>query len=394
MCFNIKWKQYRPRSRSEIKSIGDAMTLTHNVRRPSACVARSLFFAVGWSILTTTAVAQDAERPDTPAQDATLAAVEDGASVLIYHRFGEDEFPSTNTTLAQTEAHILELANGDYTPLALPEIVRRLKAGEKFPEKSYGVSIDDAYLSVYTEAWPRFKKAGIPITVFVATDPIDSGYAHYMSWDQIREMAADPMVTIGSQTASHLHMIDEDTAVNQADIEKSNRRFKEELGFVPDLIAFPYGEFNDAAIALARQAGFVAGFGQHSGAFGRGDDLFTLPRFAMNESYGDVARLRTAAGALPIVVSDFTPTDTVVSPANNPPAVGFTLADDMPENANIACYSNQEGKLSIERLGPRIEVRMVNPLPAGRTRINCTMPITDANGETRWRWLGKLLYVK
>ncbi|HEY9163521.1 MAG TPA: polysaccharide deacetylase family protein [Magnetovibrio sp.] len=370
------------------------MTISRNLRGPSACVALSLFVAVGWSLSTPTALAQDADQPEPPIQSPVIADLEDGSSILIYHRFGEQAFPTTNTTLAQTDAHIRELSNGSYTPLALPEIVRRLKTGEKFPEKSYGVSIDDAYLSVYTEAWPRFKKAGIPFTVFVATDPIDSGYAHYMSWDQIREMAADPMVTIGSQTASHLHMIDVDATANRADIDKSNQRFKEELGFVPDLIAYPYGEFNDDAIAVSRLAGFKAGFGQHSGAFGSGDDVFRLPRFAMNETYGDVARLRTAAGALPIVVSDLTPTDTVVTPDNNPPAVGFTLSEAMPQNAQIACYSNQEGKLSVERLGPRVEVRMNSPLPKGRTRINCTMPVTDPNGEVRWRWLGKLLYVK
>lgn len=370
------------------------MTLTRNLRRPSACVAAMLTLAVGWTHLPNAAFAQDLARPDERLQDADLGATDDGASVLMYHRFGEDAFPSTNTTLAQTDAHIEELTNGGYTPLALPEIVRRLKTGEKFPEKSYGVSIDDAYLSVYTEAWPRFKKAGIPFTVFVATDPVDSGFAHYMSWNQIREMATDPMVTIGSQTASHLHMIDADIATNSADIEKSNRRFKEELGQVPDLIAYPYGEFNDAVIAVARQAGFIAGFGQHSGAFGIGDDVFRLPRFAMNETYGDVARLRTAAGSLPLLVRDFTPADTVVMPDNNPPVIGFTLPDDLPQSASISCYSNQEGKLSVERLGPRIEVRMARPLPAGRTRLNCTMPVTDADGETRWRWLGKLLYVK
>lgn len=370
------------------------MTISRNLRRPSACVAAILTLAVGWTNLPSTAFGQDSAQPDERPQKGAVNVTDDGASVLIYHRFGEESFPSTNTTLEQTEAHIKELTHGGYTPLAVPEIVRRLKAGEKFPEKSYGVSIDDAYLSVYTEAWPRFKKAGIPFTVFVATDPVDSGFAHYMSWNQIREMAADPMVTIGSQTASHLHMIDTDNATNSADLEKSNRRFKEELGYVPDLIAYPYGEFNDAAIAVARQAGFIAGFGQHSGAFGIGDDVFRLPRFAMNETYGDVSRLRTAAGALPILIRDFTPADTVVTPDNNPPVIGFTLANDLPPSVNISCYSNQEGKLSVERLGPRIEVRMANRLPAGRTRLNCTMPVTDADGETRWRWLGKLLYVQ
>ena len=317
-------------------------------------------------------------------------ADESGASILMYHRFGENDYPSTNVRLEQLDAHIEEIEQGGYTPLALSEMVRRLKSGESFPEKSVGISIDDAYLSVYTEAWPRFRKAGIPFTVFVATDPVDRNFSRYMSWDQIREMAADPLVTIGSQTALHLHMIDAGMEANALDLAKSNERFQAELGHVPDLIAYPYGEYDADVIETAKAAGFIAAFGQHSGAFGPGSDIFGLPRFAMNEDYGDIARLKTAAGALPIPVTDFTPTDTLVAPADNPPAIGFTLPDDLARADQLACFSNHEGKLQVEHLGPRIEVRMATPLPQGRTRLNCTMPAS----EGRWRWLGRLLYVR
>lgn len=355
------------------------MTLTRKT------LALSTFAALALMMDSNIAVAQNT---------AENMGQEAGASVVMYHRFGENDMPTTNTTLVQIDAHIAEIKNGEYTPLALSEMVRRLKAGERFPQKSIGVSIDDAYLSVYTEAWPRLKAAGIPFTIFVATDPVDAKYSRYMSWDQIREMAADPMVTIGSQTASHLHMIDADDATIDTDIKKSNRRFREELGYVPDMIAYPYGEFDDDAVAVVRQNGFIAGFGQHSGAFGLGSDIHRLSRFAMNETYGDIDRLRTAAGALPVPVSDFTPSNTVVGADNNPPAVGFTLADELGEASRLACFSNHEGQLKLERLGPRVEVRMTKPLPQGRTRLNCTLPMTDASGELRWRWLGKLFYVK
>lgn len=321
------------------------------------------------------------------AQDASL---EDGASVIMYHRFGENDYPSTNITLAQLDAQIKELTKGDYAIMSLPEIVRRLKAGRKFPAQSVGVSIDDAYLSVYTQAWPRFKKAGIPFTVFVATDPVDRGYSRYMTWAQIRKMAADPLVTIGSQTAAHAHMIGQSESQNAADLAKSDLRFKKELGFVPTLFAYPYGEFDNKVIATVKKAGFIAAFGQQSGAFGLHDNIYSLPRFSMNEHYSDLARLRTAAGALPILITDFTPTDTLVLPTQNPPAVGFTLAGGLSQVKNIACFSNQEGRLKVERLGPRVEVRMRKPLPQGRTRLNCTSPA----GKGRWRWLGRMFYVQ
>lgn len=327
-------------------------------------------------------------------QDAPVWAAEDtpedGASIIMYHRFGENDYPTTNTRLEQLDTHIQELDNGEYTVLTLGEIVKRLKTGQEFPALSVGVSIDDAYRSVYTEAWPRFKKAGIPFTLFVATNPVDRGLRRYMSWDMIREIAADPLVTIGSQTASHLHMIDSSAEQNAKDLERSNARFQEELGYVPQIIAYPYGEFSADVIASVKQSGFVAGFGQHSGALGHETNIFQIPRFALNENYGDLGRLKTAAKALPIPVLDMIPQDTVIDPNSNPPYMGFTLPQDYPRADQLSCFSNHEGKLRIERLGPRIEVRMKQKLPQGRTRLNCTLPA----GQGRWRWFGKLLYVK
>lgn len=321
------------------------------------------------------------------------AIAEDGASLVMYHRFGENDYPSTNIKLDQLDAHIAELTSGEYTVLAVPEIVRRLQAGESFPEKTVGITIDDAYLSVFSEAWPRFKKAGIPFTLFIATDPIERKYSRYMSWAQLKEMAQDPLVTLGSQTHSHMHMIDADTKALDADLKISNDLFKKELGRSLQLIAYPYGEFDDHVVKAVKKAGFIAAFGQQSGAFGATDDIFRLPRFAMNENYGDVARLKTAASSLPILVDDFDPSDTVVSPDQNPPLIGFTVSGDVPRLNDIACFSNHEGKLKVEQLGPRIEIRMTKPLPQGRTRLNCTLP-TGPAGDGRFRWLGKLFYVK
>ena len=165
-----------------------------------------------------------------PPGRAVLAA--DSAAIFMYHRFGETALPSTNIRLDQFDAHIAEAISGKYTVMKLPDIVAALGAGRELPDHTIGFSIDDAFLSVYTEAWPRLKKAGIPFTLFIATDPLDQGKAAYMSWDQIRELVKDG-VTIGSQTATHLHMASSSARKNAADLVKSNQRFQAELGMVP-----------------------------------------------------------------------------------------------------------------------------------------------------------------
>lgn len=305
------------------------------------------------------------------------------AVVFMYHRFGEDKYPTTNVTIKQFEAHLGEIKSGAFRVAALPDIVAALKARKPIADRTVALTIDDAFRSVYDQAWPRLRSRNLPFTLFVATDPVDEGAPGYMSWDQIRELS-EWGVTIGGQSASHLHMPTATEEQIVSDLARSMRRFKEELGFVPTLFAYPYGEFSNAIKAAVEQAGYEAAFGQHSGVAYGGIDMFSLPRFALNERYGDVERFRLAGNALPLPVSDLTPEDTLITV--NPPPFGFSVTEEVSGLKALACFYSHESKSAeLSRLGPmRIEVRARSPLPAGRGRVNCTAPA----GNKRWRWFG------
>ncbi len=314
------------------------------------------------------------------------AASDSSAVVIMYHRFGESKYPSTNVTLEQIEAHIDELKSGKYTVMALTDILGAVAEGRPLPDRAVGISIDDAFLSVYSEAWPRLQAAGFPFTLFVATDPVDEGTAGYMNWDQIRELD-QAGVTIGSQTASHLHMPKADAARNADELARSNKRFEEELGKKPLLFAYPYGESSLAVQATVKETGFKAAFGQHSGAFGSGGNFFNLPRFAMNENYAGMDRFRLAANAVALPVTDITPADPLIG-TRNPPAIGFSVDATIKNLARLACFSSI-GEARMERLGEhRVEIRVDQAFPKGRTRINCTLPA----GNGRWHWFGRQFY--
>jgi len=313
---------------------------------------------------------------------ATYAA--DYATVLMYHRFGEDKYPSTNIKLEQFDAHLDVLANGDYHVWSLKKIVQHLKDGIDLPDRTVAITIDDAYLSVFNEARPRLNARNFPYTVFVATQPVDRGLRGYMDWDQIR-ILQDEGVEIGSQTNSHphMHMISRQEAEDE--LKSSNERFLTEIGQRPTLFAYPFGEYNLAVIDLVKQAGFVAAFGQNSGIIHGYDGYFELPRFAMNEQYGTLERLYLAIDGLPLKVNQILPEDVVLNASNNPPNYGFTLAPDIANDRQLRCFNGQYGKLDVTILGPRAEVRSPGPFASGRARINCTMPATDG----RWRWFGR-----
>ena len=315
------------------------------------------------------------------------------AAILMYHRFGEGDYPSTNITIEQFEAHIAELQSGGFSVVPLGDVIAALRNKTPLPDKAVAITVDDAYLSIYTEAWPRLKAAGFPFTVFVSTEAVDratsGAYTRYLTWDQLRELKADG-VTFGHHTETHLHMPDADAARNETEIRRASERFQTELGAVPDIFAYPYGESSAEAAEIVRAAGFVAALGQHSGAAGPSDDLFNLPRFALNEDYGDLDRFRLVVRTLHLPISDAEPGNMLVDPANNPPLMGFTVDEKIGSSRNLACYIGGDDGVTMERLGDvRIEVRASQPFGQGRTRLNCTM----AGPDGRWYWFGRQFYL-
>jgi len=304
------------------------------------------------------------------------------ATILMYHRFGEDKYPSTSVRIDQFEEHLDMLAEGDFNVAPLDEVIKSLQEGREIPDRTVVITIDDAYLSVFEEAYPRLKQRGFTATLFVATDPIDKRYGGYMTWDQIRMMQQDGFV-IGSQTKTHPHMHRLSVAENLAELRQSNERFIDELGLRPELFAYPYGEYSLEVIDAVKQSGFTAAFGQHSGIASGYDGYYELPRFPINENYAGRSRMELAINGLPLTVSDITPKDVLIQ--QNPPDYGFTLSPDLVSQRSLQCFSSNYGSLDLEVLGNRVEVRIPGPLSGTRPRVNCTM----LGPEGRWRWFGR-----
>ena len=321
------------------------------------------------------------------AQDAPAPA---GAVILMYHRFGEDAYPSTSIQLAQFDEHVAKLASGAYHVLPLDEIVAALRDGTLLPDRGVAITIDDAYRSIYTEAFPRLQAAGLPFTIFVNTDSVGQ-VAGALTWEELRIMEAAG-VGIGAHSASHAHMAIQDRGAMEEDLARMTSAFLTELGHVPPLFAYPYGEYSEDLRAMVEDAGYVAAFGQHSGVATAGSDMFTLPRFALNERYGEPDRFATIVDALPLEVGDVLPPDMLIQPGSgmaNPPAIGFTVGESASRIDQLACFASHDDDLSLELLGRRVEVRLARAFPPGRSRLNCTLPTADG----RFRWYGMAFLV-
>ena len=309
------------------------------------------------------------------------------AVVIMYHRVGESGFPSTNTTIEQFETHLEELSTGGYTILPLAEVVDKMRNGGDLPDRAVAITFDDAFISVYEEAFPRLARYGFPFTLFIATQAIDRGLKGYASWDQIREMQASG-VDIGSQAHTHPHMHRIPLERARQEIVQSNQRFIEELGLTPTIHAYPYGEYSPEVRDMMEEMGFVAAFGQHSGVLNRSEHPYEYPRFTFNENYGSLDRLRLAVNALPVPVSDVIPETGVL--LQNPPLIGFTVEEGIEPLGQLSCFATGMGAVKTITLGRRVEVRLPGPFTGPRGRLNCTMPaVVDGQATGRWRWLGR-----
>ena len=308
-----------------------------------------------------------------------LLAKENSIAVFVYHRFGENNYPSTNTKIPQFKKHLDELIKNNYNVVSTETIIDALQNNKNLPEKTVAITIDDAFFSIYKKAWPILKEKKLPFTIFVSTGPVNSNSKNYMNWEQLKEMN-NRGVTIGHHTKNHFHLVGKKKETIISEIEEASDDFLKNLGYVPDIFAYPYGEYSSEIKEITKNY-FKAAFGQQSGGIYNGIDIFELPRFSLNEQYGDLKRFKFAANSYGLKIKNVLPENKVITDIN-PPLLGFTLLDDL--EGLIRCYPSHNIKADLTKLGnKRIEIRFDRAFPKGRTRINCTI-----NDNNKWRWSG------
>jgi len=308
--------------------------------------------------------------------------IENSAVVYMYHRFGESDYPSTNITLEQFEEHLKEFSKEKYNVVSLSYIADSLVSGNKIPDNTIGISIDDAYKSILTKAFPLLNKYNFPFTIFVSTEPIDAKIRGYLTWDEIRFLEENG-AEIGAHTRTHPHLHELDTNKVRSEIEYSNKRYLKELGAIPKLFAYPFGETSKEVIDILKDYTFTVAFGQHSGVINETSDFYYLPRFSLNEKYGAIDRVKFSATANGLGVYELLPYDPLLN--ENPPFIGFSLLDQKLSNTLNCFIFDSSGNAELKKFifAERVELRINRKLKPGRIRMNCT-----AKDNEGWRWFG------
>jgi len=318
------------------------------------------------------------------------SAIESHAVVLMYHRFDESKYPSTNIQSEEFVAQLDFLEKNGFQVWPLHKIVRHLQSQSQIPDKTVGITIDDAYVSVYQVAFPILKNRKLPFTVFVASDPVDNKNPGYMSWDQLREMVKSG-VDIGNHSRTHMHFINQRKAESKAnwllriknDVLFASSRIEAELEIKTNFFAYPYGEYNLSIASLMEDLGYIS-FGQHSGAVGEKNNTNFLPRYPISESYADLDNFKDKVLSLPLPILEVKPVEVVT--LSSRPELEIKLDTNIVKALGLRCYAANQGLLEMTWKGEgHVAIQAAKPIKTRRGRYNCTLP-----KEGRYYWYSHL----
>ena len=299
----------------------------------------------------------------------------------MYHRFDENKYPSTNIQMDVFQEQMEIIKNSNYI-FSNPKEFRDNVYTPKI-NKEILITIDDAFLSFYLKAWPYLKKNKIPFVLFVSTEPV--GKKGYMTWKQIKEIEAEKFTVIGHHSHSHEYLIDNNNNFFISDIEKANNLFLKNLGYIPNLFSYPFGEYSKFMRDYISQ-NFDYAFGQHSGVIDINKDKFELPRFPINENYGELKRFKSILNSFPLEYERLLPLEKKLSKENNPPNFQVKFFDKQKNIKNINCYSNELGEWEKSNTifkNNLLTIKFRGPFKPRRGRINCSL-----NDNGKWRWFG------
>jgi poly-beta-1,6-N-acetyl-D-glucosamine N-deacetylase len=302
----------------------------------------------------------------------------------MYHRFEENKYPSTNIKKEIFLSHLKEIKDSKIEFISFKDFEKKIRT--KIDNKYLLLTIDDAFLSFYEHAWPILKKNKIPFILFVSTREV--GKYGYMSWEQIIEVGSHEWATIGNHSHSHEYLIDWKDSEILSDIKKSIEIFESRLGYSPKIFSYPFGEYSSNLKKIISDLGFNFAFGQHSGVIDITKDFLELPRFPINEKYGELERFKSIIRTLPFPFESITPENRYLLNNENPPVVKIKFFNNLINFKNINCYSNEGNiwrKSDIEfSSANEITISLKDKFKSERGRINCSLWHESKN----WRWLG------
>ena len=205
--------------------------------------------------------------------------------IWMLHRVVEQRGDSElEVTAKWLENKILEYRKKGYTFVSIDSIFNS--------HRWVCITFDDGYSDNFTLADPMLKLLGVPFTVYITTGLIDNklplwwypGERLGISAEELKQLDADPLCTIGAHTVSH-PKLDTLTYDNQyQEIAQSKQALEDLLGHEVKHFSFPHGAHNSDTLDICRQLGFQTVVKSWGGPLRRGEKSYPLPRINIEQN--------------------------------------------------------------------------------------------------------------
>lgn len=229
-----------------------------------------------------------------------------GFPILVYHRFGPRVEDSMMVRTEAFEDQLRQIRAAGYQVVPLRRLVDHLaRRAPAPPPRSLAITVDDGHRSVYKELLPVIRRHQIPVTLFIYPSAI-SNASYAMTWQQLAELRATGLFDIQSHTYWHPNFhkekrrLDPQAYIRLVDTQlgKSKQVLAARLGGEVDLLAWPFGLYDEELQARAASAGYIAAFTLDRRPARNGDTALALPRYLITDAVSEAgfsAILREAA---------------------------------------------------------------------------------------------------
>jgi peptidoglycan/xylan/chitin deacetylase (PgdA/CDA1 family) len=221
-----------------------------------------------------------------PTRDTSLRV-----SVLVYHRFAPVVKDSMTVRTSTFRWQLDYLKQHQQPVITLRALVSYLEGkGAPPPPRAVVITADDGHESVFTDMLPAIREYQVPVTLFIYPSAI-SNASYAMTWQQLVALRETRLFDIQSHTYWHPNFKTEKRrlsadafrafAANQ--LVKPRMVLEKRLGIRPDVLAWPFGIYDDELLAMAREAGYDAAFTIDGRAVTSREQIMALPRFLMTD---------------------------------------------------------------------------------------------------------------
>jgi peptidoglycan/xylan/chitin deacetylase (PgdA/CDA1 family) len=197
-------------------------------------------------------------------------------------------------SVSRFESQLKKFKEENRTVVPLRQLVDSLPPkSAPLPARAVVLTVDDGHISVYTRMFPLVRKYGVPVTLFLYPSAI-SNASYAVTWAQLREMRETGLWDYQGHTYWHPNFKTEKKRLApeayrhfvREQLKKGKDRLEKEFRSPVDLLAWPFGIYDEELAGLAREEGYTAGFSMERRDANGADNRMALPRYLMADPMG------------------------------------------------------------------------------------------------------------